>query len=85
MTDARSECQYKLISSHSSSHPFHTQIQSFWQSGHTKLMLWQIFLQTNTYAFAHGHTKGSRQGHFLWNEGGDISSTLSQGEGIDSF
>lgn len=63
----------------------HTQTQSCWQSGHTKLMLWQRFLQTNTYAFARRHTQRSRHAAFPVDEGGDISRTLGQGEEIDSF
>lgn len=47
---------YKLINSHSSSHPFHTQTQSFWQSEHSRLMLWQIFLkQTHTQSHTDTH------------------------------
>lgn len=61
-------------------HSPHTQIQSFWQSGHTKLMLWQIFLQTNIHICTQTH-RDPDMWHFLWNEGGDISSTLGQEKG----
>ena len=48
-------------------------------------MLWQLFLKqthahshADTHTHTHTHTHGSRQGHFLWNEYGGISSTPSQ-------
>lgn len=52
---------YKLISSHSSSLPFHTQTQSFWHSEHSRLILWQLFLkQTHTQPHADTHRDPDR-------------------------